>query len=407
MAFGRDRYFGTSQERTQKIMSEYEYVALRAVDRPLSDKQLEFAECQSSHCEVTRRSFVVEYNNGSFRGDVDGLLRQGYDVFLRYTNYGDREIKLRLPHGLLFTKSDWSKYVDGDRLAWTKDSKGNGGILGLCPFHDGGELESVWDFEDYLDAAVQVRERLIGGDLRALYLLWLCAADDDNCDRSETIEPPVPHGLAKLPNGCADILPFFGNDPLLVRAAAAGIAAGPSGNSENDAKSEWLKSISDDRSRAILQRVIAEDAQALKAELLAEIRDSQVPIGWPCTDRKRTFQELLDGCDLLRAETDASDKRKAEAKAKREAIKAEVTRQARMKEMAKSPKAWLTKAEALADAKGTENYKAAADILADLREAVGGDEGDKITRIHAAHLAKKYPTLTHLKSSLRKRGLWS
>ena len=38
-------------------------------------------------------------------------------------------------------------------------------------------------------------------------------------------------------------------------------------------------------------------------------------------------------------------------------------------------------------------------------EAVGGDEGDKITRRHAAHLARKHPTLNHLKSSLRKRGL--
>ena len=59
----------------------------------------------------------------------------------------------------------------------------------------------------------------------------------------------------------------------------------------------------------------------------------------------------------------------------------------------------------LADARGTENYKAAADILADLREAIGGDEGEKIARKHAAHLAKKHPTLTRLKSSLRKRGL--
>ena len=49
--------------------------------------------------------------------------------------------------------------------------------------------------------------------------------------------------------------------------------------------------------------------------------------------------------------------------------------------------------------------KAAAEILSDLREAVSGDEGDKITRRHAAHLAKKHPTLNHLKSSLRKRGL--
>lgn len=77
-----------------------------------------------------------------------------------------------------------------------------------------------------------------------------------------------------------------------------------------------------------------------------------------------------------------------------------------MKQMVTDPAKWLREAESLADARGTHNYRAAADILADLREAVGGDEGDKMTRKHAAHLAKKYPTLTHLKSSLRKRGLW-
>ena len=54
---------------------------------------------------------------------------------------------------------------------------------------------------------------------------------------------------------------------------------------------------------------------------------------------------------------------------------------------------------------GTSNDKAASEILADLREAVGGDEGERITRKHAAHLVEKYPTLSHLKSLLRKRGL--
>ncbi len=66
---------------------------------------------------------------------------------------------------------------------------------------------------------------------------------------------------------------------------------------------------------------------------------------------------------------------------------------------------WLREATKLVDARGTANYKAAAEILADLREAVGGDDGEKITRKHAAHLTQKHPTLTHLKSSLRKRGL--
>ena len=73
--------------------------------------------------------------------------------------------------------------------------------------------------------------------------------------------------------------------------------------------------------------------------------------------------------------------------------------------MVKALKKWLGEAEKLVDARGTQNYKAAAEILADLREAVGGDEGEQMTRKHAAHLARRHPTLTHLKSSLRKRGL--
>ena len=119
----------------------------------------------------------------------------------------------------------------------------------------------------------------------------------------------------------------------------------------------------------------------------------------------RSFQELLDKTETLRTEYDAKEQQKREAAAKRAAAERERERQNRMKEMVKEPKKWLREAEKLVDTRGTANYKAAAEMLADLREAVGGDEGEKITRKHAAHLAKKHPTLNRLKSSLRKRGL--
>jgi hypothetical protein len=115
---------------------------------------------------------------------------------------------------------------------------------------------------------------------------------------------------------------------------------------------------------------------------------------------------LLDRAEQLRAEHDAKEKEKREAAAKREAAKKERQRQERMQEMMKDPQAWLRTASKLVDQRGTENYEAAADILVDLREAVGGVEGEKIVRKHAAHLAMKNPTLSRLKSSLRKRGLW-
>ena len=63
------------------------------------------------------------------------------------------------------------------------------------------------------------------------------------------------------------------------------------------------------------------------------------------------------------------------------------------------------KVSQLVEERGTDNYRQAASILADLRDAVGGTEGKTIARKHAAHLTKKYPTLNVLKSSLRKCGL--
>jgi len=147
------------------------------------------------------------------------------------------------------------------------------------------------------------------------------------------------------------------------------------------------------------------DTAGEKARVLAEIRDTQTPAGWPTSDMQRSLEVLLQQTAALRAEEEAKQARKAHANAKRAAAKAERERADRMKEMLKDPDEWLREAERSVDARGTHNYKAAADILHDLREAVGGDEGDKITRRHAEKLSKKYPTLTHLKSSLRKRGL--
>ena len=143
----------------------------------------------------------------------------------------------------------------------------------------------------------------------------------------------------------------------------------------------------------------------MKASLLAEIRDSQTNGGWPTSNKQRSLEELLEGAETLRARENEKRSRQALAKAKQDAAKAQLQRADRMKQMLKSPEKWLLAAEQLVSQKGTENYQLAAQILVDLREAIGGDKGDKIARQHAARLVKKHPTLNILKSSLRKCGL--
>lgn len=385
-------------------MSEYEYVAFQAVDGPLNDKQLKFAQRQSTRATVSRWSLSVEYHYSSFRGDVDGLLRNGYDVYLQYTNYGDREIKFHLPHGMPFAKSVWSKYVDGEHLNWKSDARGSGGILSLCPFHESGDLDEVWETQKYLDTAISLRARLMSGDLRALYLLWLCAAGDDNNDPEEMIEPPVSHGIAELSGIEGELLAFFGLDPLLLTAAGKDVGPAPVDESQQQA-ARWVNALEERSAKEMLLQLLIRDTANIKAKLLAEIRETQTPNSWPTSDKQRTLDELLQKTEALRAEENARQAHQAQEKAKREAAQAERQRADRMKEMLKDPDKWLRATERLVDARGTDNYQAAAEILHDLREALGGDEGGRIARRQAAKLAKKHPTLNRLKSSLRKLGL--
>lgn len=263
----------------------------------------------------------------------------------------------------------------------------------------------MWEANEYLDSAIDLRERLMNGDLRALYLLWLCAANDDDSHPEKMIEPPVPHGIAESEQCGEDLLSFYGIDPLLLDAVGSGVAAAPSAESEHQPVTQWVESLDLAQAKDLLQRMLVGDTADEKARLLAEIRDTQAPVVWPTTNKQRTLAELLQTTSILRDEEDKKQARKAQEKANRKAAEAERKRAERMQEMIEAPDKWLRKTERLVEARGTQNYEEAAEILFDLGKAVGGDKGEKITRRHAAKLAKKHPTLNRLKSSLRKRGL--
>lgn len=360
-------------------------------------------ERQSSRAEFTKWEYKVEYHYSSFRGNVDGMLGNGYDIFLTYSNYGLREIRMRLPNGMPFPKRVWSQYIT-EGLEWTADKSGKAGILRLSPYLDDG-YDPRWDFEEGLDAAAKLREMLITGDLRALYVLWLCTSMASRYDDEPVMEPPVPHGLDTFPRDAAGLLGFFEADGLLVDAAAIGIPGFDAQGARGDLVQAWLTTVSDSRRNEIIQRLVTDDPVVVKAELLAEIRDSQQAVTWPVEPPKRTLAQLLQECELLRQKEDEKQRKQAAAQAKRDAAKAEKQRQARMAEMKAAPESWLRKTSELVEARGTANYREAASILADLRDALGGTEGNTIARKHAAHLVKSHPTLTVLKSSLRQGGL--
>lgn len=396
-------------------MSEYQYVQFRAVDRPLTDKELAYAEKQSSRADISRREFTNHYNYSSFRGNANGLLQHGYDVFLEYANYGSRTLKLRLPFGLPFERQLIKQFIDKDLLRWEPDSKSKGGILTMQPFL---EMPSqLWEFDNYMEQAIALRNLLVAGDLRALYLCWLFVAADENDGWDEAIEPPVPLGLEQIENEFAELLLFFDLDPLVVRAAAAeNSAVGTKANKAlpdtvslpnlKNRFAAWTKTLSASEARKLVSRFLSEDETSVKAELLAEFPDSELAVSWPTVERNRSYRELDELTGKLREEQNIKDEKKAAAKAKREAIRKQKKREARMAEMIQDPKKWLKESESLVDARGTQNYERAAEILSDMQQALSNTKGGiAIVRKHAAHLAKKYPRLTRMKGSLRKHGV--
>lgn len=396
-------------------MSEYQYIEFRAVDRPLTDKELNYAETQSTRAEISRWCFTNEYHYSDFRGNENRMLRNGYDVFLHFANFGIRTIKIRLPSGPPFPKKLWSKFVDGNFLKWKADPKGKAGLLILEPYHE--PYDSYREFEDCLTDVIDLRQSLIAGDLRALYVLWLCVAGDQNFDSAETTEPPVPRGLQDLDLELDSLFHFFDIDPLMIEAAANDSAPKGKTRKKNptpviqtpaDRLKPWLKSLNASQAKGHLEQLLVGDTASVKAAILYEIAQNHAKLklaDWPTIERNRTYEELLNLANDLREDDNAKEKKKQVAKAKRDVAKAERERKKRMAEMIEDPKKWLAESERLANERGRTNYKLAAEILADLKEAIGGTKGAAIARKHAAHLTRKHPTLTQLKGSLRKHGV--
>jgi hypothetical protein len=60
-------------------MSEYQYYEFVAVDGPISDEGMRYAEGCSSRAEVSRMRWRNVYDFGDFRGKVETLLKY-YDA---------------------------------------------------------------------------------------------------------------------------------------------------------------------------------------------------------------------------------------------------------------------------------------------------------------------------------------
>ncbi len=150
----------------------------------------------------------------------NGGWRKIFDIFLYDSNFGYRRLAFRIPKKLL-DPGTIEPYLDGEFI--TLETRDNYHLLELNFNDDAGDsdLEYV-NSDQMLNRLATLREQIIQGDYRALYIVWLLSITqmEDEPETDEILEPPVPQGLNKLDIGLRALLEFFGIDPHLVSAAA-------------------------------------------------------------------------------------------------------------------------------------------------------------------------------------------
>jgi len=371
-------------------MSEYQYYEFRAVDRPLTQRQMEELRAYSSRARISPDSFVNVYNWGDFKGDPARWMEEYFDAFVYLANWGTRTLMLRVPTRLL-DPDTVQKYCARDSFSsWTK------GAHLILTFHS-EEEECEWDDgEGWLGSLVQLRSDLIRGDYRCLYLGWLLAVQTGELD-DDTVEPPLPSGLGALNAPLGSIADFLGISPDLIAAAAEKSEKEPAGRLSAEDIAGWVAKLTLKEKDAVLTKLLEGDDSHIAAELrhraLSDIRgERKCGSGSQAGDRRKVGR-LLDREDVIEKQRKKREADQQEReRVRREKAEAEERRKHLESLDGREGALWI-QIDKLIATKQPKRYDEAVLLLQDLRDladikGAGSEFGLRMSALYREHIKK-------------------
>lgn len=381
-------------------MSEYQYYEFRTVDRSLTSDEIAELRKLSSRAEITATSFTNTYSYGNFRGNPDRLMEQYFDVFVYVANWGTRHFMLRLPlRGVDLPAIE--AYAGGGLSFWIK------GEFVILSFEHDDDSGGEWvDGSEWMPGLIALREELLSGDLRSLYLGWLSGIDGDVDD--DDPEPPVPAGLRTLTVAQDDLVDFLRIDSDLLEAAAERSADLAEPESSRAQLAEWLWSRSSAEKDAWLLALLGQSTQPTRSEILLQFRQSlRAASSGPQaqTAPPRTCQQLRQAREVHAKE---SERRRAEedaAKRAKEAKQAAKVRNLLLNQLAKRIDAAWDEVEQKISTKQTSQYPQAVKELTDLHDLAIRDGHIEQFDARLSELVRRHQKKYALVQRLRKAGL--
>ena len=349
-------------------MSEYQYCEFVALDGPISDEGLRYAEGCSSRADVSRVRWRNVCNFGDFHGSVETLLRY-YDVHFYIENWDTVRFALAFPEGCLdqdaiddylrtnepYEEKLSVKNTDGRLIVhWNRNEEGGWGWI------EGGE--------GILDRLISIREDLMRGDYRELILGWLADILPEEWGEardSGVLLPPIPLGLECLSPALQTLLEHFPVDPDALKVATRQ-------NQEAMPKPIPISEVPDHLSVSEMKTFLERVANGDGSRVMSELNRLAYP------KRVSPAQRTISCVDFA---TDTIEVRKArlEDEAKAEAADRERAAAARRKHlesvMKDADEIWVRRDE-LVDEKTAFAYDDAAKQFKDLCDAYRQAERD-------------------------------
>jgi len=339
-------------------MSEYQRYEWMTIDRPLTKKEQEEVDALSSHIEVSATHALVEYNWGDFKHDPIDVLHKYFDGFLYWANWGSPQLAFRFPRGIL-PDNLLAGYDLEDFASFTRHKDYD--ILNI----EFGEMEApdVWTEYD-LGSLIPIREELMGGDLRALYIVWLAAQEMmGSYDEEEEYEidvPSIPPGMGNLTGAQEELAALFRVPEELLMAAASHSATGKvSGQVADEDIAALIQQLPPERGNEYLLR-LAHNEPGLSRLFLRELRElSQDKTGETSPAGERvTYATLLAESKTIRARLEREKREQTEAERRRH-----------LKEIHDHRDTYWRQADKAAERGVASGYDEATRLLVELRDA--------------------------------------
>ena len=369
-------------------MSEYQYYEFQAIDRPLDAADKAALRNLSSRAQITATSFTNHYEWGDFKGSPRQLMERWFDLHLYISNWGTRQLMIRLPKRLV-DRDRLDACLMGTDLAEIVEAEDN---LILNIFDSD---EDTWDHDwddgtGWLGAMAPLRADLLSGDWRLAYLIWLTGVDNGNI-RDEAPEP-LP-GIAPINGGLTAFAEFFRIDTDLLQAAAENPQDAQSPKLSSAAFRTVISELPESQKTALLIR-LAEGDPHVAAELRGRVRNAlsrQKPRIVPAL---RSAAALRDRAKAIRKGREAAQAERRRVERLRQEQAQEEARRVRMQALRRRGAAVWREVETEVQRRNAAGYDHAASLIFDLRALADEDDlmadfADRLNALRKRHERKQ------------------